>query len=167
MSGGWGSGGLNWLSLDHHGDGNVVVVRGVLGLVSLLSSDGLESVVSDNLSEGLEGHTLDLIQAIGWGNLNGHGELLINWDGNQLGVSLKSGGIVHHSNTGVGVRVGSLESGKGVVQKSLGSVSGSTHLESSGDELHVFAEADLLGLSVLSGRDSGHGGKSCFNEFHF
>jgi len=66
MSGSWGSGGLDWLSLDHHRDSNIVVVRGVLLFVSLLSSDGVEGVVSNDLSEGLESDALDLIQGMGW-----------------------------------------------------------------------------------------------------
>jgi len=82
----WGSGGLNWLSLDHHGDGNVVVVRGVLGLRSVLLSDGLEGVITNNLSERLEGDGVNAIEGVGWGNLKGKSSLLINWDGDQLGV---------------------------------------------------------------------------------
>jgi len=69
VTSGWGrssSAGLDWLSLDHHRDGNIVVVRGVLLFVSLLSSDGVEGVVSNDLSEGLESDALDLIQGIGW-----------------------------------------------------------------------------------------------------
>ena len=85
--GSWGSGGLNWLSLDHHGDGNVVVIAGVLGLSSGLLSDGLEGVVTNNLSERLEGNGVDGIEGIGWGDLKGEGSLLIDWHVNVLGIS--------------------------------------------------------------------------------
>merc|ERR1719454_2549470 len=86
-------GGLDWLSLDHHGDGNVVVVRGVLGLGSVLLSDGLEGIVTNNLSERLEGDGVNAIEGVGWGNLEGESSLLINWDGDQLGVRGEDLGI--------------------------------------------------------------------------
>jgi hypothetical protein len=73
--------------LDHHGDGNVVVVAGVLGLSSGLLSDGLEGVVTNNLSERLEGDGVNGIEGIGWADLKGEGSLLINWDIDVLGVS--------------------------------------------------------------------------------
>ena len=41
----WGSGGLGWSSSDHHGDGDVIVVRGILGFISVLSSDGVEGII--------------------------------------------------------------------------------------------------------------------------
>ena len=89
----WSSGGLNWLSLDHHGDGDVVVVGGVLGLSSGLLSDGLESIITNNLSERLQGNRADGIEGIGWGNLQGEGSLLIDWYVNFLGFFLEDFGI--------------------------------------------------------------------------
>merc|ERR1719327_1370076 len=41
-------------SLDHHRNGNIVVVGWVLDFVSILLSDGLKGVVSNDLSEGLK-----------------------------------------------------------------------------------------------------------------
>ena len=80
--------------MDHHGDGNVVVVAGVLGLSSGLLSDGLEGVVTNNLSERLEGDGVNGIEGIGWGDLKGEGSLLINWDIDVLGVSGEDLGII-------------------------------------------------------------------------
>jgi hypothetical protein len=85
----WGSGGLNWLSLDHHGNGDVVVVGGVLGFSSGLLSDRLESVITNNLSERLEGNGVNGIEGVGWGNLEGEGSLLIDWYVNFLGLLLE------------------------------------------------------------------------------
>jgi len=50
---GGSSGLLVWGSLDHHGDGDVVVVGWVLLLVSIVLSDGVEGVVTNDLSKGL------------------------------------------------------------------------------------------------------------------
>ena len=123
MSGGWGSGGLNWLSSDHHGDGNVVVVGGVLGLVSVLLSDGLEGIVTNDLSEGLEGDGVDFIEGIGWGDLEGKSSLLIDWDGDGLGVGVEDLGI------GLGGH-----GGEGVLEMNLSGGSSSGHGEGLGDE---------------------------------
>lgn len=121
---GWSSGGLNWLSSDHHGDGNVVVVGGVLGLVSVLLSDGLEGVVTNDLSEGLEGDGVDLIKSVGWGDLEGKSSLLIDWDGDGLGVGVED----------LGVRLGG-HGGKGVLEVNLSLGSSLDLGESSRDEL--------------------------------
>ena len=48
----WGK--FEWLSLDHHGNGDIVVIRWVLDFVSILLSDGLEGVVTNDLSECLK-----------------------------------------------------------------------------------------------------------------
>ena len=80
----WWCCGILWLSSDEHGDGNIVVVGDVFSLISLLLSNGLEGVVSNDLSEGLEGDGLNVIKFVGWGNLEGKSSLLINWDGNKL-----------------------------------------------------------------------------------
>ena len=122
--GGWGSSGLDWLSLDHHGDGNVVVVGGVLGLVSVLLSDGLEGIVTNDLSEGLESDGVDLIEGIGWGDLEGKSSLLIDWDGDGLGVGIEN----------LGIRLGG-HGGEGVLEVNLGGGTGLGHSKSLGDEL--------------------------------
>ena len=57
---------LSWLSHDEHRDGNVVVFVNILGLGSRSFSNGIEGIVSNNLSEGLEGHRLDVIKWEGW-----------------------------------------------------------------------------------------------------
>ena len=67
--GSWSGSSLDWLSLDHHGDGDVIVVGGVLGLGSVLLSDGLEGIVTNNLSERLEGNGVNAIKGVGWGTL--------------------------------------------------------------------------------------------------
>jgi len=86
----WSGSSFSWLSSDHHGDGDVVVVGDVLSLVSVLLSDGLEGVVSDDLSERLKGDGVNLIKNVGWGNLEGKSSLLVNWDGDSLGVGLEN-----------------------------------------------------------------------------
>ena len=84
----WPGGELEWLSLHHHGDGDIVVVGDVLGLVSLLSPDGVEGIVADDLSEGLEGNAIDSIQVVSRGNLEGESSLLVDWNGNELRASI-------------------------------------------------------------------------------
>ena len=101
---------FKWLSLDHHGNGNIVVVGWILDLVSILLSDGLESVVSDDLSEGLKSDAVNDIESVGWGNLEGEGSLLIDWNRNELGVTI--------INLGIGLTT---ESGGGVLQVLVGS----------------------------------------------
>jgi hypothetical protein len=77
-----------WVSLNHDGKGHVVVVGDVLLLISSSLKDGVEGVVSDDLSEGLEGHGLNGILGIVWVNLEGDGSNLIDWDigGCSLGI---------------------------------------------------------------------------------
>ena len=148
--GGWGSSGLDWLSLDHHGDGNVVVVGGVLGLGSVLLSDGLEGIVTNDLSEGLEGDGVDFIESIGWGDLEGKSSLLINWDGNELGVGSEDFGI------------GELGSSKGLhgVGEVLVGLGSSFELgHGLGDEGHGVLVLNGSGLSACKGSKGG--------EFHF
>ena len=69
-----------WDSLDHDGKGDVVVIRDILLLISGSLKDGVEGVVSDDLSEGLEGNGLNDILRVGWHNLQGDGLDLIDWD---------------------------------------------------------------------------------------
>jgi len=74
-----GSGGL-WDSLDHDGKGHVVVIGDILLLISGLVKDGVEGVVADDLSEGLEGNGLNDILGVCWVNLKGDGLDFIDWD---------------------------------------------------------------------------------------
>ena len=81
----WSRGGF-WHSLDHHGDGDIVVVSNVLLLISVLLQDGVESVVSNNLSERFQGNGLNVVKGVGWGHLKCDCLNLINWDIEALGV---------------------------------------------------------------------------------
>lgn len=73
------SGGGLWDSLHHHGKGDVVVVRDILLLISSSLEDGVEGVVSDNLSEGLEGNGLNDILRVSWVDLQSDSLHLIDW----------------------------------------------------------------------------------------
>ena len=68
------------LSLDHHRNGHIIIVRSVFLRASALSPDRLEGVVSHNLSERLEGHRVDLILDISWRNLEGKSSFLVDWN---------------------------------------------------------------------------------------
>jgi len=85
----WWSGGSLWDSLDHHGDSDVIVVSDILLFISVLLEDGVESVVSNNLSEGFKSDRFDVVKSIGWGDLEGNGLSFINWDIESLGVLIK------------------------------------------------------------------------------
>ena len=98
-----GGGGL-WGSSNHDGKSNVVVVRDILLLISGSSEDGAEGVVSNDLSEGLEGDGLNGIWAIGWEDLQSNGLDLINWHGGGLRLSIKWVGL---GNNEVGLGWGS------------------------------------------------------------
>ena len=97
----WGGGGL-WDSLDHHGDGDVVVVGEILSLISILLQDGVEGVIPNNLSERLKSNRFDVIKAIGWRNLKSNSFNFIDWNINQLGELIE------------GVTIGSLGLDEGV-----------------------------------------------------
>ena len=58
-------------------------------LISILLQDGVEGIISDNLSETLESNGLNLIEVVGWGNLKSNGLNLINWNIDWHGVSVK------------------------------------------------------------------------------
>ena len=75
-----------WHSLDHHGDSDVIVVRWILLLISVFLQDGVESVVTNDLSETLESNRLNLIELVGWCDLQSHGLDFIDWDINDLRV---------------------------------------------------------------------------------
>jgi hypothetical protein len=74
-----------WDSSDHHADGNIVVVRLIFFLISVLLEDGVEGVVSDDLSETFEGNRLDVVKVVGWGDIESDGFDLIDWDIDVLG----------------------------------------------------------------------------------
>ena len=76
------------VSLDHHRNGNIVVVSWVLLLSSVLLEDGLESVVSNYFSERLESHRLDVIQTESWRNFDSDSLDLVNWNLGNLGSSV-------------------------------------------------------------------------------
>jgi len=83
-----GSGSL-WDSLDHDGKGHVVVVGDVLLLISGSLKDRVEGVISNNLSERLEGDGLNNILGVGWVNLEGDGLDFINWDIGSLSEGIE------------------------------------------------------------------------------
>ena len=115
----WGVGSF-WVSLDHDSHGDVVVVGHVLGLLSGSVEDGVEGIVTNNLSEALEGNGLDGVEAVEGVNGEVNGLDLINWDINE----------------------GSGRGGSGVVDLGeVGSGWGSWHL---GDELWSLGEDVLL-----------------------
>ena len=86
----WGMG-LLWVSLDHDSHGDVVVIGHVLGLLSGSVKDGVEGIVTNNLSEALKGNGLNGVKAIKGVNREVNGLDLINWDVNKGGVSRGSG----------------------------------------------------------------------------
>ena len=98
----WGMGGL-WVSLDHDGHGDVVVIGHILGRLSLSVKDRVEGVVTNNLSEGLEGNGLDGVKAVKGVNGEVNGLDLINWDVNEGSTAGES----------VGVNLGEVGSGWG------------------------------------------------------
>ena len=65
------------------------MVRWILLLISILLQDGVEGVITDNLSETLESNRFNSIEMVGWGNLKGDGLNLIDWNVNWLGVLLE------------------------------------------------------------------------------
>jgi len=77
-----------WDSSDHHANSNIVVVRGVFLLISVFLQDGVEGVISDDLSETFEGNRLDVVEVVGWRDLKGNGFNLIDWDIEVLGPFL-------------------------------------------------------------------------------
>ena len=83
-----GSGSL-WDSLDHDGKGHVVVVGDVLLLISGSFKDRVKGVISNNLSERLEGDGLNNILGVGWVNLEGDGLDFINWDIGSLSEGIE------------------------------------------------------------------------------
>jgi hypothetical protein len=65
-------------SLNHHGNGDVVVVIVILILVSSLLKDGVEGIVTNNLSETLKSNRLDGVSGVLGSNIESDGLNLIN-----------------------------------------------------------------------------------------
>ena len=68
-----------WVSLNHNSHGDVVVIRHILGLISVSLEDGVEGIITNNLSEALEGNRLDGVEVVKSVNLEVNGLDLINW----------------------------------------------------------------------------------------
>ena len=100
------------------------MIRHILGLLSVSVKDGVEGVVTNNLSEGLEGNGLDGVKVVKGVNGEVNGLDLINWDVNEGSMGGVSGGI----------NLGEVSSGWG-----------SWHL---GDELWSLGE-NVLGVVVV------------------
>jgi hypothetical protein len=90
----WWVSNIFWDSSDHHRDGDIVVVRGIFLLISISFTDGVEGVITNNLSETFEGNRLDVIEIVGWANVNRDWFDLINWDIEVLGPFLPLSGIL-------------------------------------------------------------------------
>ena len=87
LEGWWGL--IFWNSLDHHADSDVVVIGWIFLLISVLLQDGVEGIVSNNLSETLKSNRLNSVEVVSWGNLQSDGLNLINWDIDWHGVSVE------------------------------------------------------------------------------
>jgi len=74
------------LASDHHGDGDVVVVGGVLLFISVLLEDRVESIVPDDLPEGLQSNGLHVIESVGGAHLHSNSLHLV--DGHLHHLSL-------------------------------------------------------------------------------
>jgi len=74
------SGSRLWDSLNHNSEGNVVVIRDILLLISSSLEDRVEGIITNDLSEGLEGNRLNNILRVSWVDLQGDGLNLIDWD---------------------------------------------------------------------------------------
>jgi len=81
----WWVSNIFWDSSDHHADGNIVVVRLVFLLISVFLQDGVEGVVTDDLSETFEGNRFDVVEIVGWRDSDGNWFNLIDWDIEVLG----------------------------------------------------------------------------------
>ena len=82
----WWGVGLLWVSLDHDGHGDVVVVGHILGLLSGSVEDGVEGVVTNNLSEGFEGNGLNGVKTVEGVDGEVDSLDLIDWDINEGSV---------------------------------------------------------------------------------
>lgn len=82
-----------WVSLNHNSHGDVVVIRHILGLISVSLEDGVEGIITNNLSEALEGNGLDGVEVVKSVNLEVNGLDLINWDINESWVGGLNSGV--------------------------------------------------------------------------
>jgi len=82
-----------WVSLNHNSHGDVVVIRHILGLISVSLEDGVEGIVTNNLSEALKGNGLDGVEVVKSVNLEVNGLDLINWDINESWVGGLNSGV--------------------------------------------------------------------------
>ena len=80
---------LLWDSSNHHTNGDVVVIRWILLLISVFLQDRVEGVIANDLSETLKSNGLNLVKVVGWGNLKSNGFNFIDWDIDWHRVSLK------------------------------------------------------------------------------
>ena len=92
----WWDVSLFWVSLDHDSHGNVVVIGHIFGLLSSSVKDGVEGVITNNLSEALKSDRLDGIKVVQGVNLELNSLNFINWDINESWVG--SGGSVVNLN---------------------------------------------------------------------
>ena len=92
----WWDVSLFWVSLDHDSHGNVVVIGHIFGLLSGSVKDGVEGVITNNLSEALKSDRLDGIKVVQGVNLELNSLNFINWDINESWVG--SGGSVVNLN---------------------------------------------------------------------
>ena len=77
---------FNWLSSDQCAQSDIVIVRGVLSLGSILLSDGLKGIIANDLSESLESNGVYLINSVSWRNLKSQGSLFVDWNLDRLGM---------------------------------------------------------------------------------
>ena len=64
-----------------------------MSLISVFLQDGVEGVISYDLSETFEGNRFDVVEIVSWRNLKGNSFNLINWDIEVLGPFLPFGSI--------------------------------------------------------------------------
>jgi len=74
-------------SSNHHGDGDVVMVIGILNLVSVLAEDRGKGIVANNLSESLKSDAINDISVEFGVAIDVDGVNLINWDHEWLSIS--------------------------------------------------------------------------------
>ena len=63
-------------------------------LISISLKDGVEGVITNDLSETLKSNRLDVIEIVGWRNLKSDGFNLIDWDIEGLRPFLPLGGVL-------------------------------------------------------------------------
>ena len=82
--------GLNWLgnSSNHHADGNIVVIIWIFSFMSIFLKDGLKGIITNDLSERLEGDRVNNITVEGGRNFHSNSFNLIDWNSELLGSEL-------------------------------------------------------------------------------